>query len=371
MNNYSANRVKEPLIRIVKRDNTTFWYRFGVRCAAIGASVVLLILLTLILSGLSVGKIFEYMFTRIFANEASFHDFLKDVCMLLCISIALVPAFKMKFWNIGAQGQVLMGAMCAACCTHYIGTSVSETALLLIMFIAGVLGGALWAFIPAIFKVKIGSNETLFTLMMNYVAIQIVKCFIDSWKGLSPTLGMFSEGFLPSLFGVKYMLIYLILIALSIFIYIYMSKTKHGYEIAVVGESMSTAKYAGMNTNKITLRTIAFSGAICGLCGFLYVSSTHTIASSMGGGYGFTAIIVSWGAQFNPLAMLGISAMIVFLEKGAKGIINKTNVFNDYLKNIYVAIFLLFLIGCEFFIKYKLIFRSKKNTVVEQGGKHE
>ena len=286
--------------------------------------------------------------------------------MLLCIGIGLAPAFKMKFWNIGAEGQILIGGVLTAGIMRAFGPSIPTPALLLIMAAASLVGGCIWGVIPAAFKAKWNTNETLFTLMMNYVAIQITSYCVALWENPigSNTVGIINQqtkaGWFPDVFGQAYGLNVILVMALTIGMYIYLKYSKHGYEITVVGDSVNTARYAGINVKKVTIRTMALSGAICGLAGFIAVAgSSHTISTSTAGGRGFTAIIVAWLAQFNSFVMVLISLLLVFLQKGAIQIASQFNL-NDYASNIITGIILFFILGSEFFINYRVIPRGKK-----------
>ena len=136
--------------------------------------------------------------------------------------------------------------------------------------------------------------------------------------------------------------------------------SKHGYEISVVGDSENTARYAGISVRRVTIRTMAISGAICGLAGYIAVAGVgHTISTTTAGGRGFTAIIVAWLAQFNSFVMILISFLLVFLQKGAVQIASQFNL-NDYASNIITGIILFFILGSEFFINYRLIHQPGK-----------
>ena len=136
--------------------------------------------------------------------------------------------------------------------------------------------------------------------------------------------------------------------------FIYLKYSKQGYEVAVVGESERTARYAGINVRRVLLRTMAISGAICGIAGFILVSgSGHTISTSTAGGRGFTAIIVAWMAKFNTFIMVLISFGIVFMEKGSIQIASQYGL-NENASSIILGIILFFLIGAEFFVRYKV-----------------
>ena len=288
---------------------------------------------------------------------------MRDLAALLCIGIALAPAFKMRFWNIGAEGQVLMGGMATAMCMLFLGSKLPTPLLFLVMVLTSLLAGALWSFIPAFFKAFWNTNETLFTLMMNYVAIQIVAYATNIWRGQASSLGMINmgtkAGWFPKLFGYDFSLNIIIVVVLTVLMYIYLRFTKHGYEISVVGESERTARYAGIDVKKVTIRTLLLSGAICGLCGFIIVAGNkHTISTNTAGGDGFTAIIVAWLAKFNTFYMALISFLLIFLEKGA-GQIASTYGLNEYISDIISGIILFCILGSEFFIRYKMIFRHK------------
>lgn len=317
-------------------------------------------------------EVYGEMWDGAFGTTRRTWSTLRDTMMLLCIGIGLAPAFKMRFWNIGAEGQILVGGVATAACMIYLGSSLPTWALLIVMFLASAIAGGIWGIIPAIFKARWGTNETLFTLMMNYVAIQLTSFFVSLWENPygSNTVGIISQktkdGWFPELFGQQYALNVTIVLALAVGMYIYMRYSKHGYEISVVGESERTAKYIGINVKRVIVRTVAVSGAICGVAGFIAVSgASHTISTSTAGGKGFTAIIVAWLAKFNTFVMILISLLLVFLEKGATEIASQFNL-NDYASEMITGIILFFILGSEFFINYRVIFR-KKVSVAEGG----
>lgn len=370
------NPNREPFIHLTRRKTIPLKYAILIRVCAVLLAALCITVVALLTTDQPLKDIFSFIKEGAFGSNFQIEETFKDIAILLCLSVALAPAFKMRFWNIGAQGQALFGALCAGMVVYYFGSSIPSALLLIIMALVAILGAGLWAFIPAAFKVKFNTNETLFTLMMNYIAIQLILCFMDIWKGKDSALKTFDTGYLPSLFGATNGVTYLVVVIVAILIYIYMSRTKQGYEITVVGESINTARYAGINTNKVMLRTLFISGAICGLAGFFYVGNVHSIATIADGGYGFTAIIVSWAAHFNPLFMSLISFAIVFLEKGSRGIANHCTNLNESIGKIFVGIFLFFLIGSEFFINYKVhinfhAFSSKKSDTDNDSAKKE
>ena len=291
--------------------------------------------------------------------------------MLLCISVALAPAFKMRFWNIGAEGQVLAGGIATAACMIYLGGKIPTPLLFLVMILASVAAGALWGFIPALFKAKWGTNETLFTLMMNYIAIQITSYCVALWENPygSNKVGIINPqtkaGWFPKLFGQQYTWNVLIVLALTVLVFLYLKYSKQGYEIAVVGESENTARYAGINVRHVILRTMLISGAVCGIAGFIGVAGVdHPISTNTAGGRGFTAIIIAWLAKFNTITMVIITSLIVFLNQGAGQIVSDYSKLgiNDYVAEIIKGIILFFILGSEFFVNYRLIFRGSTKT---------
>lgn len=358
--------IKEPLIHITKNSYLVWWKAWLIRLLAILLAVVTSGIFIVILTGLNPVEVFKEIFAGSFSTELKLWVFLQKTAMLLCVAIAVTPAFKMRFWNLGAQGQILAGGLACTACMFYFKSNISSPLLILIMLVAAVLGGIIWALIPAFFKAKWNTNETLFTLMMNYVAIQLVSFSIAKWvptgSGVLSILNPQTKcGWLPALFGKDYLLNIIIVVALTVFMYIYLKYSKHGYEISVVGESQNTARYIGIDVKKVIIRTVALSGAICGISGFLLVSGTgHTISTGIDSGNGFTAVLVSWLAKFNPAVMVLTSMLIVFLQRGA-GQIATAYQMDDSISDIVTGIILFFIIGCEFFINYRIHFRSRSH----------
>lgn len=363
MNN-KEKHTHEPLFHITKRDSMVWWKGWLVRLAAIVLALAVCAVVIEVLTKYNPIQVYKAMIAGSFGSERKFWNLLQNMAILLCISLAVTPAFKMRFWNLGAEGQTLVGGLAAVACMFYLGDSVPNAVLILIMLAAGVAGGMIWGLIPAFFRAHFNTNESLFTLMMNYVAMQLVGFAIMVWvPNGSSVMGIVNQstkaGWLPALFGQKYMINILVVIALTVFMFIYLKYSKQGYEISVVGESENTARYIGINVKKIIIRTMAISGAVCGLAGFLLVSGTnHTVSKELAGGMGFTAIMVSWLAKFNPVMMVLTSFLIVFLQKGA-GEIAMAFRLNESVSDILTGIIIFFIIGCEFFINYKINTRTK------------
>ena len=265
----------------------------------------------------------------------------------------------MRFWNTGAEGQTLVGVLGAIGVDFYLGGKIPEGLLLVLMLLAALLCGAIWGVIPAVFKAVWNTNETLFTLMMNYVATFLVSYFLVIWvPNGSSSLPKLKTGKLPTVGGNDYLLIILIVLFLTIALYIYLNYSKHGYEINVVGESVRTARYVGIDVKKVIIRTMVLSGMLCGLTGYLIAAGLdQTVTTNSVGGQGFTAIMVSWLAKFNPIVMILTSGLIQVLNQGAAQISQDFNV-SGALPEVITGIMLFFIIGCEFFINYQVHFRG-------------
>ena len=358
------------MIQISKRGAVSRKRNIAIRLAAIVLAIIVCAIITMATTGTDPFAVFSAFINGSFGSERKLWIFLQDTAILLIISLAVTPAFKMHCWNLGAEGQVLAGAMAAAACMVLLGDTMSNGALIACMVIASVVTGALWAGIPAFFKAKFNTNETLFTLMMNYVATQIVAYFCVKWENPvgSCTIGVINAqneaGWLPQL-GNKYLLVILVAVIMTVLIYFYLNYTKHGYEIAVVGESERTARYIGIKVPRVIVRTMLFSRAICGVAGLLLVGGIHhTVSTSLVGGQGFTAVMVSWLAAFNPIVMILTSALLIFMGSGANQLASSCGL-NQSFGDILTGVLIFFIIGSEFFVQYKISFHKKSKEVGE------
>lgn len=352
----------EPLVRISKREGTTFVQKVLVRAIAILLALVVDAFFIFFVTGLNPISVYGVMWNGTFMNTTRFSWALRDLSSLLCIAIALAPAFKMRFWNIGGEGQTLMGCLASASCMILLRDVLPNWALILVMLLTSMLAGAIWGGIPALFKAKWNTNETLFTLMMNYVATQLVAYFCIFWespKG-SGKIGIINQrsqiGWLPKVADQQYLLNIIVVGVLVLLMFLYLYYTKHGYEISVVGESQRTARYVGIKVEWVIVRTMLISGALCGLAGLLLTAgSDHTLTTTLVDGRGFTAVMVSWLAKFNPFVMIFTSFLLVFLDRGAGEVSSKFGL-NQSFADIITGVILFFIIGCEFFINYKINF---------------
>ena len=315
---------KQSLFHIAKRDTLPWYKSFAIRGCAILLALVVCAVVTMLLTGENPVNIFATIFKGAFGSARKSWVTFQNLAVLLGISLAVTPAFKMRFWNIGAEGQVLIGCLATAACMICLADKLPNAVLILVSLAAALAAGALWGFLPAFFKAKWNTNETLFTLMMNYIATQLAAFFIIVWevpKGAGK-IGIINQGteagWLPVVGGQKYLLI---------------------------------------------VRTMVLSGAVCGLIGLLLTAGTdHTLTTTIVGGRGFTAVMVSWMAKFNPIIMIFTSLLLVVLGRGASEI-SSTFGLNQSFSDILTGIILFFIIGSEFFITYQVSLRK--------GGKKE
>ena len=286
----------------------------------------------------------------------------KIMIPLLISSLGVTLAFKMKFWNIGAEGQIIAGAICASYFALW-HSDWNHWVLIAVMFAAGIIGGGIWGLIPAFFKTRFGTNETLFTLMLNYIALHIISYLQEGpWRdleaqGFAKIARFDKNASLDKVFGVQFgWIIALVLVAA---VFVYLKYSKQGYEISVVGESQETARYAGMNVRRIVLRTMFLSGAVCGIAGMVQATGSDiTLTTAVAGGVGFTAIIVAWLSQLNPVMILVVSFLFSVLEKGSSVVQSNYGLSVD-CADVLQGIILFFILGCELFVRYKFVFRKQ------------
>lgn len=360
--NRSVRQTKEPPVRILKRAELT------------GRQIIMLrlfaILLALAAGGLfilCVGHnpflIYGTILSGALRSPMAIQATVKIVVPLLITSLGVTLAFKMRFWNIGAEGQIIMGATFASYFALF-HADWNHWVLLAVMMAAGMAGGGLWGLLPAFFKARYDTNETLFTLMLNYIALYIVSWLQDGpWRdpgsqGFGKIARFDKNAMLNKVGGVHFG--WIIALVLIVVVFVYLRYSKQGYEISVVGESQETARYAGMNVRKILLRTMAFSGAVCGLCGMIQATGSDiTLTTGVAGGVGFTAIIVAWLAQLNPITILIVSVLFGILEKGSSVVQSGFGLSTD-CADVLQGIILFFILGCEFFIRYRLVFHKAR-----------
>lgn len=353
---------EEPFVRMVKRDRLTGMQAWRIRVAAVLLAILAGAVLLLILQKNPL-QAYRDMFYGAFGSKVLAQETISKTIPLLITAIGISYAFKMRFWNIGGEGQILMGGIGAAYFAYFYADKLPRIPLILIMMVSAMLMGGLYGLIPALFKVKFGTNETLFTLMLNYIAFYIIV-FLENgpWKapGSSfPKMPMINRGvYLSRVAGVHWgWIACLVLMGITWFVF---HQTRVGYEIAVVGESNETARYAGINVGRVFRRTMFFSGAIIGLAGFFQVAGAdHALTEGTAGGVGFTAITVAWLAQMHPIGIGIVALAIALLERGCNQL-ETTMGIPSSVADILIGLILFFMLGCEFFINYRLVFRKKR-----------
>lgn len=364
---------KEPFVRINKREDLSLGKAVTVRAAAVVLAIIVCGILLFALTKENAFVVYQTMLYGALGSSRKIWVTIRETMFLLGVAAALIPAFKMKFWNIGAEGQILVGGIASAAVMIY-GGSLPAPLLFLLMIAASLLAGMVWGFGPAYCKARWNTNETLFTLMMNYIAIQLASFFSIIWEAVkgSGTIGVINQstqaGWIPTniasaVFGrYNFLILTIVTIVLTAIMHIYMKYSKQGFELSVVGSSLDTARYAGMNVKKIIIRTMLISSAFSGFMGFLIVSgSSHTVSISTAGNRGFTAIIVAWLADFNPFFMCLISLLLCVLSQGASQIATDYNL-NESAADVVVGLVLFFILASGFFIKYRLVFRRRERA---------
>lgn len=361
MINLNIKTKQEPFLRVVKKAEVSV-------SKTILLSIIALI--TAIIAGgifiLALGQnpfdVYVTIVKGAWRSSIATKGTIKIAIPLLIAAIGITPAFQMKFWNIGAEGQIIMGGIFATYFALY-WSNLPHGLLIFIMILAGAIGGGIWGLIPAYFKTKYGTNETLFTLMLNYIALYLIRYVTEGpWRDPAssgfPKIATFTENAqLDMIFGVHAG--WLIGLILVVVMFIYLKFTKHGYEISVVGESTNTARYAGMNVKKIVMRTMFISGAICGIAGMAQTAgAAYTLSEGVAGGVGFTAIAVAWLAKLNPVAILIVTVLFSMLDKGCS-VMQSTYGMSSAVSGILQGIILFFVLGFDFFTKYQFVFRRK------------
>lgn len=383
------NVAKERFLRVSRRPSIKSWVEYAIIIGAILLAFLLCGVISNIAAPGSFLEFYEYFFEGTFVSFDSFLPVIWQAALLFLIAVALTPVFKMRYWNIGAEGQCLMGGLGAMIGLYFVAPHVPLFLALLIELALGILFAVVWAVVPAIFKALFNTNETLFTLMMNYIAAGLVWAFELAFKNnLTGTIDELYTtehyGWIPimSEFNNSYIVNIVIIILVAVLIWVYLRFSKHGYELSVVGGSQNTARYIGINVKKVIIRTVILTGVICGIAGFLVVpGSAHTITHESMGGRGFTAILICWISDFSIPFMAFYSFLINFVATGCKDA-SKWLPYSDKLGNICVAMFFILLLVSTFFINFRVTvkwnalfdkfkgffakFKKKKEPVLEE-----
>jgi simple sugar transport system permease protein len=340
-----------------------------------------LVAISLIFIFFGVNPVFalKKIFVGSFGSAYGFKETITKAIPLILIGTGLALAFRAKFWNIGAESQLLMGAIFATWvglnwCPH-----LPAPVAVPLIFLAGFLGGAFWGVIPAFLKIKFAINEVISTLMLNYICAELLTLLIvGPWKGKTKFGFPYTDdlpasailGLIPGSRIHYVTLIVAILVALTLTLLVYW--TRFGYEVRVIGENPEAGKYAGIDFFSTTLVIMAISGGVAGLAGVGEVAGIHHYLSypaSISSGYGYTGIIVAWLAKLNPLFVIVSGLFFAGILVGGDAIqislglpAATVQVFNGTL--------LIFLIMGDYFLKNKVRLRigRQRRASVEEGG---
>ena len=326
--------------------------------AAIASSMIIIACI-----GLNPFSVYSKIISGSLGSAYRFRETVNKAIPLTILSLGTCMAFKMQFWNIGAEGQFYMGAFGATLAVMLFPT-LPKPLMLLFMALFALLAGGLWALLPAALKAKWSTSETLVTLMLNYLAQKWVGYLqYGPWRDPQgngfPRIARFAENaVLPKVFGIH--IGWIIAIVLTLMVFILMTRTKFGYEVSVIGESRATARYAGINVNKVMIFAVILSGGLCGLAGMIQASAIeNSLTDNMSNGMGFTAVITTWLSQLHPLVMLLVSFIFSMLIQGGSFLQTSMQI-PSAMASILQGIIIFFVLGSDFFVRYRFIFIRKK-----------
>ena len=269
--------------------------------------------------------VYNFFLRATFGSWAAFSDTMVKATPLILVGLACTVAFKMKLWNIGAEGQFYIGAFSASLVVlvPLVPLDSPRIVLILAMVIMGMIGGAIWGFFPGYLKAKFQVNEIITTLMLNYVAILWNNFWIfDRWSdaGFQMTPTFVRNSWLPRLSdyareypmfsGITLHLGVLFGLLAAVLVWWVLQRSRWGYEIRLIGDNPQAARYAGINIARNIILVMMFSGALAGLAGMSEISGVvHRLQERISPGYGFTGIIVAWLAKLNPFGVVLVSIL--------------------------------------------------------------
>ncbi len=362
------------MLRIVKNDGLKKKQIIKIQVTAILVAFIFTGIFILLM-GYNPLEFFSKMIYGAIGESSKILQTFERAIPLIITSMGILVAFKMKFWNIGGEGQIMMGALGATFVALNVDPDLPGILVIPLMIVAGMIGGGIWALIPAFFKVRFGTNETIFTLMLNYIAINFVTYLqFGPWRDPEgngfPVIPKFNEnGVLPEIFGL-HAGVFLAIIGI-ILIYIFINNTKKGYEISVVGESIETARYAGINIKGVTITAMMISGGLCGLAGMVQASAIeNSLSAGLSAGIGFTAIITAWIGKLNPPIVAIVCVLFAMLTQGGSYVEISMSV-PAAVAGMIQGLILFFVLAGEFFVNYKLVkgegLRKRVETVSKGG----
>ncbi len=362
------------MLRFEKRETTPASLKFIVPTVSVIIGLIIGAIAILI-KGVNPLHVYNALLIGAYSSKYTFSETLVAATPLILISAGLILVFKMNFWNIGAYGQYIMGAIFSSYFAIFWSPNIPKPIMLTVMVIAGMVGGAIWAVIPALLKAYWEVNEVISTLLLNYIALFILKYFMyGTWRdplshGFPLSKPFPNNAQLPRIIPHTRVNLGLIFgIIAVIVIWIILKKTKFGYEIRVIGENARAAHYAGINVAKNIVIAMAISGALAGLAGMVQVSGIiHLLQIKINPDYGYTAIIVAWLAYLDPIAASFVAVLLGGLASGGYQIQIVMHV-PFGIVNVIESSILFVLIGSEIFTKYRVHFERKKPIPVSKIG---
>ena len=358
-------------MHISKRDTISLSKAWSIRAIAILLALIVDGIIIYAIVKMNPLKVYVSLASGAFGTSKRMWFTIRDCMILTCIAIGLAPAFKMRFWNVGAEGQMLVGGIATAFWMINFAGKMNIVMLFLCMAISAIVAGGIWGLIPGFFKAKWNTNETLFTLMMNYIAIQLTSFAVSKWENPpgSNSIGTINSkgdvkyvGWIGNMFSDGYnkdfMWTVIIVLVLAALVYLYLKYTKHGYEIAVVGDSPNTARYAGMKVGRIVVRTIFLSAALIGLAGAFYVSSAGTLSTSVTNDVGWTGIVVAWLAKLNTVGIVITALLITVLQFGCQAASTTYSSIDANFADLIQGIILFAVLAADFFTRFRLARRA-------------
>jgi ABC-type uncharacterized transport system permease subunit len=327
----------------------------------------------LLLVGVNPLTTYRAMVEGAFGSAYAVSETLVRATPLMLTGLAVSVAFRMLFWNIGAEGQLAMGAFAAsgvALFVPQVAPGISAWALLPLMLIAGFIGGALWGLIPAMLKAFLSVNEIITSLMLNYVAVLWIQyLYYGPWRDPQgygfPGTAEFAKiawlprlrdtAWLPDLFSTGRLHWGLALAIVAAFlVWLIMDRTRWGYEIKMIGENPRAARYAGISIVRNILLVMVLSGGLAGLAGFVQVAGiSHRLQQGIVVGDGYTAIIIAWLARLNPFGVLIVAVLMAGLFVGGDQI-QITMGLPAAVAGVLQGAILFFVLGSTFFTQYRL-----------------
>lgn len=348
------------MIRLVleKRSHITKFREFGL--------TFLSILIAVIIGGIFIASkgvnpfvAYAQIFIRVIGSSYGLSESLVKMIPLIFTGISVAMALENKVWNIGAEGQFLMGAFFVTAFVLY-APAMNHALYLILMILIGFVGGALWSLIPALLKIKYSVNEVITTLLMNYIALGIVQYFVFGiWKGpdnFPKTIEFPEYARLAQIgFGRLHTGVILALIVMILF-YVIMKYTTFGYRVRIVGASSRAGEYAGMNVGLISFFVFLISGGLAGLAGMNDLCGIqYRLHHAFSVGYGYTGIIVAWLSKSNPFVIAFFAFFLSVIITGSE-IIQISLGLPGSIGIILQSLILFCILGAELFKNYKLKF---------------